>query len=323
MKILLTGGSGFLGQRVIRRLVSIDHEVIALVRSRESAETVKSIGAIPVQGDITQIKDFSDSLRGVDVVIHCAAPVEFWGPWEKYQSGIIDATLSLAQECSRQNVKRFIHISSESVLQDTEELVEVDEDYSYPSEPNSFYGKAKKITEEQLLKLSSRMEVIIIRPSFIWGLDCPSFATLTEKVNSRQFVWIDQGKISFEAVHVENVAEAICLSFTNGKDRQIYFVTDNEASTVREFFESLFRALNLPTPGLSLPGLVARPLASLVEGLWRAFRLSTHPPLTRFDLAFVAIPRNYRIDRIKNDLGYVPVMTRAKGFQELSSKTRI
>lgn len=320
MRILVTGGSGFLGQHVIKKLISNNHEVLALARSEESSKIVSKLGAAPILGDINRVEGFSAALNDIDAVVHCAAPVEFWGPWEKYQHGIIDATLSLAKECSKRNVKRFIHISSESVLQDKEDLVDIDETYPYPLEPNSFYGKSKKITEKQLLKMASNMEIIIIRPSFIWGPECPAFSTLAEKVKSRQFLWIDQGTISFEAVHVENVAEAICLSLTKGKSQQIYYVTDDEESTVREFFESLFKSLNLPIPTASMPGFVARPLAAFIEKFWKQFRISKTPPLTRFDLAFIAMPRRYRIDRIKNELGYKPVISRTEGFQQLSSR---
>ncbi|MGZ3771879.1 MAG: NAD-dependent epimerase/dehydratase family protein [Bdellovibrio sp.] len=167
MKIFITGGSGFLGKQVIKRLITEGHSVTALARSESSRKIVEQLGATAQSGDIHEIKSFFDVLKTFDIVIHAAAPVEFWGPWQKYQAGIIDSTLELANACAQQGVKRFIHISSESVLQDKEPLLNINEDYAYPDQPNSFYGKAKKIVEQKLLQLNCQMEIIILRPTFI------------------------------------------------------------------------------------------------------------------------------------------------------------
>ncbi len=321
-EILVTGGSGFLGRAVIRRLIADGHRVTSLVRSAQSQRVVERLGARALSGDIQQVDKFTQPLADFSIVVHCAAPVEFWGPWEKYQQGIIDATLTLAKACAQQRVKRFIHISSESVLQDRDDLVDINETHPYPHAANSYYGQAKRITEEQLVHLDSAMEIIIIRPAFIWGPDCPTFATLSKKVRSREFVWIDQGRASFEAVHVENVAEAVRLALTHGNDREIYFLTDDERSTVREFFASLFDSLNLPETTRSMPKWLARAVACQVEFLWRTLRIKSAPPLTRFDFSFVAMSRRYQIDRAENDLRYRPVITRSDGFTQLGRECR-
>jgi len=318
MKVFLTGGSGFLGRSVITKLVSEGHSVIALVRSEESGVIVKNLGATPILGDITKPKYFSDAINGIEIAIHCAAPVEFWGPWEKFQSEIADATRLVAMECEKQKVRRFIYISSESVLQNTNRLLDIDEKYPYPPEPNSYYGKAKKLAEEFLLSMSGKMEVIILRPSYIWGPGSPSFDTLIGKAKSGQFMWIDKGTASFEAVHIENVAEAVSLSLTQGQNRGIYFITDGENSTTREFFENLFKALNAPIPTKSVPSLIMQPIARIIESIWKIFNIKGHPPITRFDLAFVGMPRRYIINRSKHELNYQPVIDRKSGFLQIS-----
>ena len=317
MKILVTGGSGFLGKHVLRRLMAEGHLVTGLARSHESSSIINELGADVLDGDIKNVDRFENLLGQFDVVVHCAAPVEFWGPWEKYETDIVAASASLAKACAEKKVKRFICISSESVLQGTESLIDIDESHPYPKEPNSYYGKSKMLAEKQLLEMSASMEIVILRPTFIWGPDCPALSTITKKVNSGEFVWIDHGQASFEAVHVENVAEAITLSITKGRDRQIYFITDGEPSTIRDFFETFLKATGVQIPSKSIPRFLAEPLAAAIECLWVTFRVKTPPPLTRFDLAFVSMPRSYKIDRIKNDLGYRPIVTRKLGFQKL------
>lgn len=265
MRVFLTGASGFLGRVVLDRLLREKHEVVALSRSTTSDNFISKIGAIPVRGDLSDVEPMQKHLKGIDVVIHCAATVEFWGKWEKFEKGIVTATIKLAELANRNGVKRFIHISSESVLQDKAPLIDIDEKYPYPSSPNSYYGKAKKQTEEFLLKTNFPMAIIILRPTFIWGNDSNAFATIALKVKSGQFAWIDDGKADFEAIHVENVAEAILLALTNGKNRAVYLVTDDERSTVKEFFSKVFEAYSLPMPTKSLPSIIAKPAACIVE----------------------------------------------------------
>lgn len=144
MKIFITGASGFLGQVVLRRLIGEEHDVLALSRSKSSDDLISTAGAKPVRGSLAQIESVQPYLRDIDVVIHCAAPVEFWGPWEKYEKGIITATKQLADLSANSGVKRFVHISSESVLQDKDSLLDIDENLAYPKKPNSYYGRAKK-----------------------------------------------------------------------------------------------------------------------------------------------------------------------------------
>lgn len=267
LKIFITGASGFLGQVVLRRLIEEKHDVLALSRGQSSDELFAKACAKPIRGSLDQIESLQQYLSDIDVVIHCAAPVEFWGPWQKYEKGIVTATKQLADLAAQSGVKRFVHISSESVLQDRGSLLDVDENFAYPQKPNSYYGRAKKNAEEFLLSSNFSMEIIVIRPTFIWGSGSSAIATIASKVKSGQFIWVDDGKASFEAVHVENVAEAIILSLTKGKNREIYFVTDNEESTVKEFFSKAFASLKLPMPTKSLPSLIASPVACVVENV--------------------------------------------------------
>ncbi|NCN28101.1 NAD(P)-dependent oxidoreductase [bacterium] len=317
MRIFVTGGSGFLGKQVIQSLLSDDHEVFALARSAKSELKINELGATVVLGDLGDVESYQKYLNGVDVVVHCAAPVEFWGPWEKYQEGMIDATQNLAKAADRAKIKRFIHISSESVLQDKDPLMNISESESYPEEPNSYYGKSKKIVEEFLLSTSFSMEVLIIRPTFIWGPDSNALSTILKKVRSNDFMWVDNGNASFEAVHVKNVAEIVRLALVHGKDKSVYFVTDDEEATVREFFSRVFDSFNVPIPTKSIPGFLGASLACSIEGLWRLLRLKSTPLLTRFDLSFVNMPRKYNISKAKLELKYRPIINRDEGFKSL------
>lgn len=311
LTIFLTGGSGLLGTQILKRLVQSGHRVQALARSAASIQKVRDLGATPVSGDLETVSEVG--LRGIDVVIHAAAPVVFWGPWAMYQKEIVDATLALYRSAAQQGVKRFIYISSESVMQGREDLVDVDATQPYAEPPNSDYGRAKKAAEEALLnalRTSPSCELIVLRPTFIWSGDAPAVQMLRKKILQRSFMWIDRGERPFEAVHVDNVALAVECALNRGVSGCIYLVTDNSPYTSRSLLTGLLQngpdAVNVPSA--SIPAGLARALAACVEGIWRALGIwRTAPPISKFDVAFLAQSRRYRIDTTTQDLGYQPV----------------
>jgi nucleoside-diphosphate-sugar epimerase len=291
-----------------------------LARTPEAAAKLRSAGSHPVLGHLGDLPAWEGQLKGCDVLIHAAAPMEFWGPWSRFQRDIVDATVALLAAAGRQGVGRFVHVSSESVLQDEADLLDIDERHPYPATPNSFYGKAKKLAEEGILAAKTPVSRVIIRPTFIWGQGCPAMDQVVAKVRSGAFVWIDGGQAPMEAVHVCNTAAAIVLACRRGVDGGVYLITDDERATVRDFFTSYLSALGVEAPKKQLPGWFAKRAAAAVETAWRVLHLPGTPPMTRFDLAFVSMGRRYDISRAKRELGYRPLIARSAGFNDVRAR---
>lgn len=321
MKIFITGGSGFVGSHAIKRMVAEGFEVLALARSKTAAEKVVKSGAIPVTGDLDSIAAWQTSLQGCDAVVHCAATISFWGPWQQFEKDIVQSTRMLHAASAQAGVKRFIQISSESVVQDTDDLIAIDENYPYPKRPNSYYGLAKKIIELELLSAKSTMKVILLRPPFVWGVDAPALQEISARAQDGSFIWASRGDHAFEAVHVENLAEAIVLAIKAHQDKSVYFVTDDEAMTFRAFFELYFTTLKIPVPQKTLPNGLIKVLATAIESVWRILHVKQKPPLNRFEWAFIGMARHYGIAKIKRELGYRPVISRHQGFEELAASS--
>jgi nucleoside-diphosphate-sugar epimerase len=310
LSVFVTGASGFLGQRIARTLVQSGHSVLGLARSSAAAKAIESTGTIVVDGDMNSIQNID--LHGIDVVVHAAAPVVFWGPWEMYHREVVDATLALYQHAAAQGVRRFVYISSESVMQGAAPLVDIDANQPYADPPNSFYGQSKKAAELALIAAYARTpgcEPILLRPTFIWAHDAPALTTLRDKMRKGEFVWIDQGRHPFEAVHVDNVALAVSAALTRGTPAKPYLVTDGQHYTARELLSALVQAgpQGVTPTARSLPAWLVLPLARALEGLWRTMGWwKTPPPVNVFEAAFLSQGRRYRINATRTELGYQP-----------------
>ena len=310
LRIFLTGASGFLGGRIARLLQTQGHAVLALARSAAAVQAVRAMQCTAVPGDLEDI-DTVD-LHGIDVVVHAAAPVVFWGPWSLYQQQIVDASLALYRHAAAQGVRRFVFISSESVLQGDSDLLDIDARHPFADPPNSFYGQAKKAAEKALgfaLRQTPACELVILRPTFIWAPDAPAVAQIKHRMRQGQFVWIDGGRRPFEAVHVENVARAVLAALTRGRSGAAYLVTDGRPYTARQLIGTLVRQGPdaVVPPRWSLPAGLVRPLANTLDRLWRALgRWHSAPPVSAFDAAFLGQSRRYDIRATLAELDYRP-----------------
>jgi 2-alkyl-3-oxoalkanoate reductase len=319
MKVFVTGGTGFVGRHLLTALHRAGHQVTALSRSAASDPLLMAVGAQPLRGTLTDLPQWQSALAGHQALIHAASPVEFWGPWTKFYQEITQATVALYGAAVQAQIPRFIYLSSESVLQDRQALLDVDETYPYPAQPNSYYGQAKRLAEVGLLESAQNTtSCIILRPPFVWGPQVKALQDIVAKVQQGQFIWVDQGRAVMEMVHVENLVAALLLALRRGEHRNVYFVTDDQPLTVREFLTPLLQTQQINPPKISLPSALLQPLATLLEGVWRYGNFATPPPLSRFELAFVSMPRRYSIQKIKQALGYRPVMDFSQGLKNLS-----
>jgi nucleoside-diphosphate-sugar epimerase len=316
MRIFITGANGFLGRRLLNRLLRDGYEVTCLVRNADAADQIAALGCRVVEGSLDNVGNWVKWIRGQEVVIHAASPVEVWGPWEKFEKQIVDATEAIYRAASREQVRRFIYISSESVVQNSRPLLDIDENFAY-LKPDSNYGRAKQLAEKRLLAGVSETECIILRPTFIWGKGMPMLEEIIDAIDSGKFTWVGNGNTVIEWVHVENVVNAIVCALERGQDKGIYFITDDNPKPVREIFNQLLATRHITPSRKNTSSFLVKLAANLAESWWKLLRLKSRPPVTHFEWSFVALPRRYDISKAKAELGYHPVISQKMGLAEM------
>lgn len=314
----VTGGSGFIGGKLIDRLVRDGHRVLALARSDDAARRVERLGARPVGGDLSDVDALAAGCAGAELAFHAAARAERTGSWDAFTRANVDGTRNVIAACRRATVRRLVHVSSEAALMAGQPLVDVNE--SVPLRPDSRAPyPATKAQAESLVRAANGngLETVVLRPRFVWGAgDTSVLPEIVAMVRSGRFAWIGGGRHRTDMTHVDNVVEGLVLAAERGLAGEVYFVTDGEPAPFRDFVTELLATQGVPAPTRSVPLSVATALTEAGEWFWRLLGRGT-PPLDRFSLWVSSRECTIDINKARAELGYAPVRTRAEGLAEL------
>lgn len=315
----VTGGSGFVGRNLIRRLHADGHQVRALVRSDVAAQTVAELGAQAVRGDLHDITAMQDGMQGCEWVFHSAAKVEEWGDPADFHRINVIGTENLLAAARAAGVQRFVQVSTEAVLANGHPLTGIDETTPVPAKPLPRYPRTKALAEQRVRDANcAQMETVIVRPRMIWGADDTSLLPqIAEAVTSGRFVWVNGGRYPTSTTHVANVCDGLVLAAACGQPGETYFVTDGEPVELRSFLTELLATRGVTIPNKSMPHALAAAAAHSCDFIWDALRLSKPPPITRMVLRLFGEPVTISDIKARRELGYQGVITRAQGLAEL------
>jgi nucleoside-diphosphate-sugar epimerase len=304
----VTGGSGFIGGRLIERLRADGHEVRALARSPAAADAVRARGAEPVSGELADLASLRAGAEGCELAFHAAATLGDWGRREDFERGNVEGTRNALTACAAAGVRRFVHVSTEAVLLAGEPLVEVDETAPLRPDSPALYC-ATKARAEELVTAANRsgFETVAVRPRFVWGAgDTTLLPAMAELVRGGRFAWVGGGRHRTSITHVDNAVEGLLLGAARGAPGEVYFVTDGEPVEFRGFVEELLSTQGLQAPDRNVPVALAHALAVGGEEAWRLLPLPGRPPLTRFAYWASSQECTIRIDKARRELGFEP-----------------
>jgi len=317
--VFLTGGSGFIGGRLIERLRADGHTVRALARSDSAGDRVRERGAEPVPGELADVAAMRAGAEGCELAFHAAATLGDWGKREDFVRGNVQGTGNALQACAEAGVRRFVHVGTEAALLAGEPLVEVDE--TAPLRPDSpvLYSSTKARAEQAVLAANrDGFETVVVRPRFVWGAgDTTLLPVMVELARSGRFAWIAGGRHLTSTTHVDNTVEGLVLAASSGRPGNAYFVTDGEPVVFRDFVTDLLATQGVEAPSRSIPAGAAAALATAGEAAWRLLPLPGRPPLTRFAYWISSQECTIRIDKAREQLSYTPLTSIADGLAGL------
>lgn len=328
MKAVITGGTGFIGSRLVERLVEKGYEVRCLVRKSSQVETLKKLGVELCYGDLLDHESLRNLTKGGDLVYHLAAMVTDWGSKRDFYGMNVEATRVLLEASKDSRAKGFIYMSSSTVVWKSDfwevhDINDIDEGYPYPEKYNDYYNETKAEAERFVMGFHERtgLETIVLRPSNVWGAGdrviLPRIALAAKK---GILFPMGSGHRWVSPCHVDNLVHALVLSAeSNSRGGNIYFINDGVRIEHIEFLSKLLAAVGIQwAPKFTIPYSIAYGVAYAMETIFKLVKSKNPPVLTRFAVAALAGSRSYSIEKAKREIGYKPIVNMDEGLRQLA-----
>ncbi|MEG3192191.1 2-alkyl-3-oxoalkanoate reductase [Lysobacter sp. D1-1-M9] len=326
MKILVTGGGGFLGQALCRGLRERGHEVVSFSRGHYPA--LDALGVTQVQGDLAQRDAVIAAAQGCDAVFHNAAKAGAWGSYQSYHAANVLGTRHVIDACREHRLGRLVYTSTPSVTHRATRPVQggTAEDVPYGEHFKAPYAATKKIAEQAVLAANdASLATVALRPRLIWGVgDNQLLPRLVERARAGRLRLVGDGENLVDTTYIDNAAQAHFDAFEHlapgaACAGRAYFISNGDPKTMRETLNGLLAAVGAPQVDRTVPFGVAYAAGAVCEGLWRALPLQGEPPMTRFLAEQLATTHWYDMAPPRRDFGYVPQVTFAQGLQRLQA----
>jgi nucleoside-diphosphate-sugar epimerase len=322
MRALVTGGGGFLGSAIVRRLVERAWEVVSLTRGHYPA--VEAMGAVERRGDIGERDVVLGAAEGCDVIFHVAAKAGIWGRDEEYHRANVTGTENVLEACHEHGIPRLVYTSSPSVVHSGSDLEGVDESVPYPEHFEAPYPRTKAAAERMVLAANgSALSTVALRPHLIWG---PEDNHLVPKIVARRRVGalklISGPPKLVDAVYIDNAADAHILALDRLEPGaacagKAYFISQGEPLPVTELINRILVAAGLSPVEPSIPPAVAFAAGAVLETAYRVLRIPGEPRMTRFLARQLSTAHWFDLSAARRDLGYDPAVSLEEGLDRL------
>ncbi|MDX1688571.1 MAG: NAD-dependent epimerase/dehydratase family protein [Candidatus Promineifilaceae bacterium] len=305
MKAFVTGGTGFIGQSVVRKLLERDVEVVALARSESSAAALYEAGADPVLGDVTNKASMREGMIGADVVFHLAGWYrigdEDWMKAERINVGGTRAVLTLAHELG---IPKIVYASTVAVFGDTQGKL-VDETYTSDGPFLTEYDRTKWLAHYKVAEplIEEGAPIIIVMPGGVYGPGDHSLIGQMMRLFYQGIPVLPGPETTVTYAHVDDIAEGIILAAEKGEPGESY-VLAGPAVPMGEMFAFWSYLTGKPGPAVSIPARFVRPLAPGM-GLLNAV-LDLPPAFSREATEIMGATYMARADKARAELGWKP-----------------
>ena len=324
MKILVTGGGGFLGQALCHGLVERGHRVVSFNRGRYPV--LDALGVEQIQGDLGEREAVIAAARGCEAVFHNAAKAGAWGPYAEYHRANVLGTEHVIAACRTHGIGRLVYTSTPSVTHRATHPVAggTAETVPYGERLKAPYAATKLVAERAVLAANdASLATVALRPRLIWGPgDNQLLPRLVARAKAGRLRLVGNGENLIDTTYIDNAAQAHFDAFAHlapgaACAGRAYFISNGEPKTLRETLNGLLAAVGAPTVQKTIPFRLAYAIGAVCEGLWHALPLQGEPPMTRFLAEQLATTHWYSMEPARRDFGYVPKVSFAEGLERL------
>jgi len=322
MKALVTGGGGFLGGAIVRRLVDRGWSVRTLQRGQY--QQLDELGVEQFRGDIADSAVVTRAVEGCEIVFHVAAKVDPWGSYKPFHQTNVVGTENVLQATRRGGVPKLVFTSTPSVIHSGGDLAGVDESEPYPEHFDAAYPQTKAMAEMAVLAANDdELSTVALRPRLIWGPEDTNLVPqLIARARSGQLRLVGDGSNLVDTVYIDNAVDAHLLAAERlapgapcaGRP---YFISNGEPRPMKEIINGILAAAGLPPVERSVPIKAAVAAGAVFENLYKVFPTKGGPRMTRFVARNFATAHWFDISAARRDLGYEPRISIDEGLVRL------
>jgi nucleoside-diphosphate-sugar epimerase len=316
MRILVTGGTGFVGQHLARALIERGHRVWMLGRDFGRAQDLLAARAVKVQADLRDRAAIVAACARMDAVYHVGALSAPWGRSADFYAINVGGTEHVVAGCARHGVGRLVVVSSPSVLFDGRDQHLLTDAAPYPARFISTYSATKKLAEDRVnAAIRQGLPALIVRPKAIFGPgDTTLLPRLIQAARQGRLPQIGGGRNLVDLTYVGNVVQALLLALdAPAALGNTYTITNDEHVALWDVIKLVLRQLGIAAELRPLPVCASLAAAGLMEA--RARITGREPLLTRYSVAVLARTQTYDISAARRDLGYAPAVSVAEGIR--------
>jgi 2-alkyl-3-oxoalkanoate reductase len=315
MKILVTGGTGFTGKALVKRLINSGHDVVSLdYQEGLKTDEIREWGAKVVIGSVVDQAVVAQCMEGVEIVHHLAAAFrELDVPNNYYDEVNVNGTRNVLEAAFKVGVKKFIYTSTCGVHGNVDNPPG---DETSPIRPADYYQRTKYEAEPLVLEYHRKgMASVILRPAAIYGPGDPErFFMIFKRVNKGFFPMFGSGKTLYHPLYIDNLVDAMVLTMEPGKgDGEAYLIADEEYVEIQTLVKKIAKALQVE---VAMPHFPVMPLVvagHICERICRPFHIT--PPIFPRRVDWYRQNRAFNINKAKRDLGYRPLIDLDEGLK--------
>lgn len=319
MRILVTGGTGFTGSHLVRRLLQQGHEVVALDNQPgRFSDELETLGAQIVLGSVTDRSLIWKVTRGCEVVHHLAAAFRQINlPKRVYWEVNVEGTRALLEAALYHGVQKFVYCSTCGVHGDVKQA---SADEWAPIAPADYYQYTKYEGEKLLPAFVDKgLKAVTIRPTAIYGPGDPErFFMLFKRVKTGRFPMFGDGKAHYHPVYIDNLVDAFELAANSANgDGEAYLIGDAHHYTLNELVSAIAAAMDVD---LTIRHFPFWPLWTAALGCELLYKpLGQEPPLFRRRVDWFRQNRAFSIERAGRELGYAPKVDLKEGLAQTAA----
>lgn len=327
VKVLVTGGGGFLGGAIVKRLLERDWDVHAFQRG--SYPQLVQAGVTVHRGNLADAEGLRLAIRGCDLVIHTAAKAGVWGSYREYHQANVQGTQNVLDACLRAGVARMVYTSSPSVCFTGRDENGINESAPYARRYLAHYPRTKAEAERLVLKANSRqLATVALRPHLIWGPGDPHLVPrVLERARRGKLRMVGTRENLVDSTYIDNAAQAHVLAADKLSPAaqcagKAYFISNGEPLPMRDLLNRILAAGGLEPVEKSISPQAAYAAGFVFESVYKLLRIKHEPLMTRFVAKQLATAHWFDLTAARLELGYRPEVSLDVGFERLKSWLR-